>query len=89
MVANLPVLQLLGRVLVMLKYGRDAGYVFHDIYGELYFFTWIFLYIALIAVIQRFMLVERVRNILRKIGLLLKTVQSKITSRFKESETQN
>ena len=83
------VLRIFSIVLVMLKYGRDAGYTFHDIYGELYFFTWIFLYIALIAAIQRFMLVERVRNILRKIGLLLKTVQSKITSRFKASETQN
>ncbi|MEM1539919.1 MAG: exosortase/archaeosortase family protein [Candidatus Bathyarchaeia archaeon] len=56
------VLRICSYLLIYLHQGRIAADVFHDSYGELYFFAWIFAYIALIASVQRFMLVERTRN---------------------------
>jgi len=38
--------------IISLHYGGDAGQVFHDSYGELYFITWMFLYLILIIAIQ-------------------------------------
>lgn len=52
-------------LLIQLYQGRTAADTFHNSYGELYFFIWIFAYIALIVSIQRFMLVERIRNIFK------------------------
>lgn len=40
----------------------NAAKIFHDNYGELYFFTWMLFYILLIVCIQRYMLVERIRR---------------------------
>lgn len=77
------VLRIFSILLVMLNQGMEAGVTFHNTYGELYFFTWMFLYIALIATIQRFMLVERVKDIPRRVRIYLKTAQSKILSQLK------
>ncbi len=49
-----------------------AAKTFHDMYGELYFFSWISLYIVLIICIQRFMLVEKTRHAISKIGSYLR-----------------
>jgi thaumarchaeosortase len=70
------VLRICSIVIIMLNYGWEAGMTFHDKYGELYFFAWIFAYIALIASIQRFMLVERTTN-------ALKNVKTKFSDWFK------
>jgi hypothetical protein len=45
-----------------MNYGQGAALVFHDNYGELYFFVWIFMYVMLIVGIQRFMLAERTQH---------------------------
>jgi thaumarchaeosortase len=55
------VLRVFSIVIIMLNYGSAAGIAFHDTYGEIYFFTWIFLFILLIVCIQRFTLIERTR----------------------------
>lgn len=59
------VLRICSYLFIYLYQGRVAANTFHDSYGELYFFTWIFAYIALIASIQRYMLVERTRSALK------------------------
>jgi exosortase/archaeosortase family protein len=47
--------------IIWMNYGQSTAMVFHDNYGELYFFIWISMYVMLIVGIQRFMLIERTR----------------------------
>jgi thaumarchaeosortase len=51
---------------ILLNQGQDAALVFHNVYGEMYFFTWILLYILLIIGIQKYNLVERTRAVVFK-----------------------
>jgi len=37
---------------ISINYGKDAGEVFHNSYGELYFVAWMFLYFIIIVTIQ-------------------------------------
>ena len=53
------VLRIYSIVVINLQYGNDAGMIFHNTYGELFGFIWIFLFILLIVCIERFGLVER------------------------------
>lgn len=50
-------------VLVFLYDGRDAGLTFHNTYGELFGFAWIFTFILIIIFVERFSLVEKARKI--------------------------
>ncbi|MEM3612928.1 MAG: exosortase/archaeosortase family protein [Candidatus Bathyarchaeia archaeon] len=70
------VLRICSYLLIYLYQGEVAADTFHDSYGELYFFMWIFAYIALITSIQRFMLVERAKN-------ALNNARTKFSSWFK------
>jgi len=67
----------------MLQYGKDAGMRFHNTYGELYSFIWIFLFILLIGCIQRFMLVERTRYAFHRISSFLGTAKNKFVYRLR------
>jgi thaumarchaeosortase len=53
---------------ISLQSGYKAGMFFHNTYGELFGFTWVFVFIILIVCIERFMLVERTREGFRKIS---------------------
>jgi thaumarchaeosortase len=46
---------------ILLNQGQDAALIFHNVYGEMYFFGWILVYILLIVGIQKYSLVERTR----------------------------
>jgi thaumarchaeosortase len=48
---------------ILLNQGQDAALVFHNVYGEMYFFSFILVYILLIVGIQRFSIVERIRAV--------------------------
>ena len=72
------ILRIYSILVIQLNYGQDAATVFHNNYGELYFFTWIFLYILLIVCIQRFMLVEKIRYAPSKLRSLLTTIKKKV-----------
>jgi len=63
-------------LLIYLYQGNTAAETFHNSYGELYFFIWVLAYIALIVSVQRFMLVERARNV-------FKVARTKFASWFK------
>ena len=73
-------------IFVMLNEGNAAGMVFHDTYGEMFSVIWIFLYILLIGVIQRFMLVERTKAAFHKIYSYLGTAKNKLFSLFSRSK---
>ncbi len=62
------VLRIYAIIIVGLNYGGQAGTVFHNTYAELFGFTWIFTFILLIVCIERFMLVEKTRNGIRKLS---------------------
>ncbi len=66
------VLRIFSIVMIYLYYGKDAGITFHNTYGELFGFIWIFAFILLIVCIERFMLVERTREAFRKTGYYLR-----------------
>jgi exosortase/archaeosortase family protein len=82
------VLRICSYLLITLYHGYEAGKVFHDNYGELFFFIWIFAYIALITCVQRFMLVERMRNAFKIISLYFKEAKTKFASRFKGAKAK-
>jgi len=79
------VLRVFSIILVILQYGNDAGTTFHNTYGELFGFIWIFLFILLIGCIQRFMLVERTRYAFQRIGSYFGNAKNKIASRLRAS----
>ena len=56
------VLRICAIILINLQSGHDAGMQFHNTYGELFGFGWIFGFILLIVCIERFTLVERVKS---------------------------
>lgn len=60
----------------------DADF-FHNSVGELYFISWIFVYISLIVSIESLTLVEKVRSALQKLCFLLGVVKSKVLSCIK------
>lgn len=77
------VLRIFSILLIMLNIGQEAGIAFHDTYGELYFFSWMFFYIALITVIQKFMVIERIKNGFQKMNLLLEKAKNKLESKLR------
>jgi thaumarchaeosortase len=80
------VFRVIAIIFVMLNEGNAAGMVFHDTYGEMFSVIWIFLYILLIGVIQRFMLVERTKAAFHKIYSYLGTAKNKLFSLFSRSK---
>ena len=54
-------------IVINLEQGREAGMVFHNTYGELFGFFWIFGFILIIVCIERFTLVEKTRGGFQKI----------------------
>ncbi len=77
------VLRVFSVIIVILEYGKDAGMRFHNTYGELYSFVWIFLFILLIGCIQRFMLVERTRYAFQRISSYFGTAKNKFADRLR------
>ncbi len=73
-------------IMVMLTEGQAAGMAYHDIYGELYAVIWILLYILVIGIIERFMLVERVKSAFNKVYSYLGNAANKLFSRSKTVE---
>jgi thaumarchaeosortase len=80
------VLRVFSIIIVMIQYGKDAGMNFHNTYGELYSFIWIFLFIILISCIETFMLVERARTFFKKASSYIITARNKIALRLKPSK---
>jgi thaumarchaeosortase len=70
------VLRIFAIVIIDMQYGSNAGMFFHNTYGELFGFTWIFAFIILIVCIERFMLVERTRERMRKISSYFGTTKN-------------
>jgi thaumarchaeosortase len=64
------VLRIYSIILINLQYGSNAGITFHNTYGELFGFIWIFAFIFLIVCIERFMLVERIKSLFKRTNYL-------------------
>lgn len=79
------VLRIFSIVLVYLNQGREAAMVFHDSYGELYGFTWIFTFILIIVLIERFTLVEKTKTGINKINSYLGSTKNKLISKLKKT----
>lgn len=62
------VLRIYAIIVINLQSGREAGMVFHNTYGELFGFAWIFGFILFIVCIERFMIVEKVKARFDKIN---------------------
>lgn len=60
---------------------------FHNSVGELYFISWIFIYILIIVSIERFMLVEKARYSVQKLRYFLVDVKDKFLNAIKKSKS--
>jgi len=74
------VLRVFSILVVMLDYGKEAGEIFHNTYGEIYSVIWILLFILLIGFIERFMLVERMKHAFHRVSDYLGTAKNKISA---------
>jgi thaumarchaeosortase len=54
--------RIVGYFVVLVGQGQDSALIFHNIYGEIFFYTWMLLFALLIMSIQRFSLVDKVRT---------------------------
>lgn len=79
------VLRVFSVIIVKLDYGSEAGMNFHNTYGELYSFVWIFSYILIIVCIQRFMLVERTKYAIDRLWHFFGTLEKAIVSKLSPS----
>jgi len=61
------ILRIASYFVILKNDGISAAEFFHRTTGELYFFFWMFAYILLIIVVERFTLVERIRLYVKKI----------------------
>lgn len=66
----------------ILSWHLDASF-FHNSVGELYFISWIFIYLLIIVCIERFRLVEKAQLSIQKLRSLLETAKSKFLSYLK------
>lgn len=57
------VLRIVSYFVILLNQGQEQALIFHNVYGELYFFSFILVYIVLIVAIQKYRVVERIRAI--------------------------
>jgi thaumarchaeosortase len=55
------VLRIVTYFVLLVNQGKDVALIFHNVYGELYFFAWMLIYILLIVCIQKYKLVEKTR----------------------------
>jgi thaumarchaeosortase len=62
------VLRIYAIIIINLNEGYNAGMVFHNTYGELFGFAFIFGFISVIVCIERFALVERTRAGFNRLG---------------------
>jgi len=62
--------------------GQSAAQFFHDSIGELFFLSWIVAYILIIISVEKFMLVEKTRHVMRRVFSSLGTLKSKFLSLF-------
>ena len=74
------VLRIYSIILINLQYGSNAGVTFHNTYGELFGFIWIFAFILLIVCIERFTLVEKTRDGFKKISSRLARKKDRLPS---------
>jgi len=72
------ILRISSYLIIQMNSGEKVARIFHDQYGELYFFAWILLYILLIVCIQRFMLVEKIRYAPNRVRSLFATIKKKV-----------
>jgi exosortase/archaeosortase family protein len=77
------VLRVYAVIMTYLNFGNDAGMYFHNTYGELFGFSFIFMFILLIVGIERFTLVERTKVIIAKITANVGKAKKTLTSRLK------
>jgi exosortase/archaeosortase family protein len=85
---SVNVLRIFFIIVIMIQQGQAAGMVFHNTYGELFSFVWIFLFILLVTCIQRFMLVERTKEAWGKIRSHIGNAKSKLASKFRSDAEQ-
>jgi exosortase/archaeosortase family protein len=77
------VLRVYAVIMTYLNFGNDAGMYFHNTYGELFGFSFIFMFILLIVCIERFTLVEKTKVIITKITANVGKAKKTLTSRLK------
>jgi len=61
---------------ILINQGQEPALVFHNVYGEMYFFSWIVVYILLIVGIQKYSLVERTIAVFHRNKLVNPKVES-------------
>ena len=86
---SVNILRIVSYFIILVNEGIETAQVFHNIYGELYFVVWIFLYILLIICIQKFKLVEKTIHKIRVLRSFLETRKSKISSYPKSKLNEN
>jgi thaumarchaeosortase len=60
------VLRIVTYFVLLVNKGKDVALTFHNVYGELYFFSWILVYILLIVGIQKYRLLEKTKSFIFK-----------------------
>jgi exosortase/archaeosortase family protein len=83
------ILRIFTYLFIYLNYDKATADLFHNSYGELYFFAWILLFILLIFCIQRFRLVERTPYAIRRLAERMRHVISRLGSRLHLRKTES
>lgn len=74
------ILRLTSFFIISLDYGSEVGNVFHNVYGELYFIVWMFLFLMMIIVIQSGIIGRFVRAFRQGLRTFLKRKESQESS---------
>lgn len=71
-------------ILIMMINDVNAARIFHDVYGELYFLAWMLFYLLIIVFIQRYLLVERIRQSYAKLCFSAVTFKNKLGQKLRQ-----
>jgi len=79
---SVNVLRVVSYVILLINEEPNAANTFHDTYGELYFITWMFLYISVILCVQKFRLVEKTIHGIHELRHFPSKIKSKLALNF-------
>lgn len=69
------ILRIVSYFVILINQGQEPALIFHNVYGELYFFSFILAYIILIVGIQKYRLIEKAKLLISKRSYHLPTLE--------------
>lgn len=86
---SINVLRIVSYFVILENDGRSAARFFHNSLGELYFISWMFIYVLIIVFIERFMFVEKARYRVQKLHYFYTSVKNRFLNGIRKTKNRS